>query len=125
MSYEVQYGILDEILEGQSRPTSPFTAKSGPELLDTLFQRAIHIPVWVLSYGDAGVGVSELEAKMAKLGRRTRALEIRYQHLPAVATAEHKSKNLELLVVGWDPESPLIRRHSTRDSEAPAKECVT
>jgi len=40
---------------------------------------------------------------MALLGRKTKAIEIVYQHLPAVATAEKKRTNKEFLVVGWDP----------------------
>ncbi len=109
MSYEKEYRVIDEILEGQSRPTSPFTARDGAELLDTLFTRAQHIPVWLLSLGNAVVGIEELEAKMTRLGRATRALALRYQHLPAVATEEKKASNREFLVVGWDPDAPLLR----------------
>lgn len=108
MSYEKEYKVIDEILEGASRPTSPFTAKDGAAMIDGLFERARHIPLWLLSLGNAVVSIDELEAKMTKLGRTTRAIEIRYQHLPAVATAEKKATNLEFLVVGWDPESPLL-----------------
>jgi len=103
MSYEKEYRILDEILEGKSRRTSPFTAKDGAGMLDALFERAAHIAVWVLSLGNAVVGIEELEAKMAKHGRRTKAIALKYQHLPAVATAEKKRENREFLVVGWDP----------------------
>ena len=105
MSYEREYKVIDEILEGASRPTSPFTAKDGAGMLDSLFERAVHIPVWVLSLGNAVVGLEELEQKMARFGRTTRATEIRYQHLPAVATEEKKAANREFLVVGWDPEA--------------------
>ena len=73
-------------------------------MIDALLERAQHIPVWVLSLGNAVVGVDELEAKMTRLGRKTRALEIAYQHLPAVATDEKKQKNREFLVMGWDPK---------------------
>ncbi len=112
MSYEREYAVIDQILEGQSRPTSPFTARNGAEMLDTLFARATHIPVWILSLGNAVVGIEELEAKMARLGRSTRAIAIKYQHLPAVATAEKKETNREFLVVGWDPDAlaRLLRR---------------
>jgi hypothetical protein len=109
MSYEKEYRIIDEILEGASRPTSPFTAKDGASLLDTLFEKATHIPVWLLSLGNAVVGIEELEAKMAKHGRQTKAIAIRFQHLPAVATAEKKATNREFLVVGWDPNALLLR----------------
>ncbi len=108
MSYEKQYQVLDEILEGSGRPTSPFTAKDGAGMLDSLFEASAHIPIWVLSLGNAVVGIEELEQKMTRLGRQTRAIEIAYQHLPAVATAEKKATNKEFLVVGWD-ESAVER----------------
>jgi len=122
MSYEKEYRIIDEILEGAARPTSPFTAKDGASLLDGLFERASHIPVWLLSLGNAVVGIDELEAKMTALGRSTRAIEIKYQHLPAVATAEKKATNREFLVVGWDPESPLLT--SVAERRAPLVEAA-
>ena len=112
MSYEKEYRVIDEILEGKARATSPFTAKDGASLLDTLLERARHIPVWLLSLGNAVVGLDELEAKMTRLGRETRAIAIHYQHLPAVATQEKKRENREFLVVGWDPEAPLLRQQS-------------
>src|SRR5262245_14081331 len=102
MSYEKEYKVIDEILEGVSRPTSPFTARDGASMIDGLFEKAQHIPVWMLSLGNAVVTIGELEEKMRRLGRTTRAIEIKYQHLPAVATDEKKRDNREFLVVGWD-----------------------
>src|SRR5258708_1942659 len=67
MSYEKEYRIIDQLLEGTTRPTSPFTAKTGASMLDTLFERAQHIPLWVLSLGNEVVTIEELEAKMTKL----------------------------------------------------------
>jgi hypothetical protein len=104
MSYEREYKVIDQILEGHAKPTSPFTAKDGAGMLDSLFERAQHIPLWILSLGNAVVGIEELEAKMARLGRETRSLEIHHQHLAAVATEEKKAANREFLVVGVDPE---------------------
>jgi hypothetical protein len=109
MSYEKEYKVVDEIFEGTSRPTSPFTAKDGAKMLDGLFERARHIPVWVLSLGNAVVSVEELEGKMAKHGRHTKAIQLKYQHLPAVATEEKKRTNLEFLVIGVDPASSLVK----------------
>jgi len=102
MSYERQYKVLDEILEGSVRATSPFTARDGASVIDRLFERAVHVPIWLLSLGNAVVSIDELESKMTRLGRRTKAIEIDYQHLPAVATADKKATNKEFLVVGWD-----------------------
>ena len=102
MSYEREYKVIDEILEGESKRTSPFTAKDGANMIDELLERAQHIPVWVLSLGNAVVSVDELEAKMTRLGRKTKAMEIAYQHLPAVATEAKNKQNREFLVIGWD-----------------------
>ena len=118
MSYEKEYRVIDEILEGHARPTSPFTARDGADMLDTLFARAGHIPVWILSLGNAVVGVEDLAAKMSRLGRQTRSIVLRYQHLPAVATEEKKEQNREFLVVGWDPQAPLLKNQFQTGSQA-------
>jgi len=112
MSYEKEYRVIDQILEGATRPTSPFTAKDGAATIDGLFERAGHIPVWILSLGNEVVTIGELEEKMKRLGRETRAIEIRHQHLASVASEEKKERNREFLVVGWDPEAPLLRGRS-------------
>ena len=78
-------------------------------MIDGVLERAAHIPIWLLSLGNAVVTIGEIEEKMKRLDRETRAIEIRYQHLPAVATEEKKATNREFLVVGWDPDSALLR----------------
>jgi adenine-specific DNA-methyltransferase len=120
MSYEKEYRVIDQMLEGTTRPTSPFTAKTGASMLDTLFERATHIPVWILSLGNEVVTIEELEGKMLRLGRRTKAIAIKYQHLPAVSTEEKKRENREFLVVGWDPEASLLREVSGRSERVGA-----
>jgi len=112
MSYEREYKVIDEILEGSAKPTSPFTAKDGASMLDVVFERAMHIPIWILSLGNAVVGIEELEAKMTRLGKTTRSIAIKYQHLPAIATEEKKESNREFLVIGWDPDAALLRHQS-------------
>lgn len=112
MSYEKEYRVIDEILEGTTRPTSPFTARDGATMIDGLFERAPHIPIWLLSLGNAVVTLGELEEKMRRLGRETRAIEIKYQHLASVATAEKKAANREFLVIGWDPAARLFQEAS-------------
>jgi len=109
MSYEREYRILDQILEGFNRPTSPFTAKGGAGQIDRLLERATHIPLVVVSFGNAACTLEELEAKMTRLGRTTKAIAIKYFHLPAVATPKKKLENREFLVVGVDPGSALIK----------------
>src|SRR5439155_25288564 len=87
MSYEKVSRVIDHLLEGTTRPTSPFTAKTGASMLDTLFERAHHIPLWILSLGNEVVTLEELESKMVRLGRHTKASAFKYVHLPAVSTA--------------------------------------
>ena len=109
MSYEKEYKIIDQILEGARRETSPFTAKDGAAMIDGLLKTAQHIPIWLLSLGNEVVGIDELAEKMRRLGRETKALEIKHQHLASVATEEKKARNREFLVVGWDPAAELFR----------------
>jgi adenine-specific DNA-methyltransferase len=110
MSYEREYKIIDKILEGRSRSTSPFTAKDGASMIDALLERAVHIPIWLLSLGNEVVRLEDLEEKMRRFGRETKALEIQHQHLEAVATEAKKKRNREFLVIGWDPDSELLKR---------------
>ncbi len=112
MSYEKEYKIIDRLLEGLERPTSPFTARNGAAMIDDLFGEAEHIPIWVLSLGNAVVTLDELEEKMRRLGRNTQAIEIVYQHLPSIATDEKKAANREYLVLGWDPAEVRSMRKS-------------
>ncbi len=119
MSYEREYKIIDQLLEGTTRSTSPFTARDGALMINTLLERAQHIPIWILSFGNAVASLEELEAKMTRLGRRTKAIAIRYQHLPAVATEEKKAANREYLLLGVDPRSRLpVRLEGAREEVA-------
>jgi len=107
MSYEKEYRVIDEMLEGTARETSPFTARDGASMIDTLLERAQHIPIWLLSFGNAVASLEELEVMMARFGRHTKAIAIRYQHLPAIATEGKKESNREFLLIGVDPETSL------------------
>jgi adenine-specific DNA-methyltransferase len=114
LGYEAHYKVVDEILEGTSRPASPFTAKTGAGMVDVLLEKAGHIPIWVLSLGNAVIGLEELEAKMARLGRETRAVALKYEHLAALATDEKREGDREFLVVGWNPRVVFPRKYSDR-----------
>ena len=102
-SYEREYKVIDEILEGAALPVSPFSAKDGASLLDRVLVRATHIPVWVLSLGNATVAIEELESKMRRHGREVRSTSVRYAHKAAVASKEAREQNREFILVGWDP----------------------
>jgi len=118
MSYEREYKVIDEIFEGHSNPTSPFTAVDGANMIDGLFERAQHVPIWILSLGNAVVGVEELEAKMLRFGRRVKSIALNYQHLPAVATEHKKATNQEFIVVGVD-EARLAELETRRRDSYP------
>ncbi len=107
-SYEREYKILDEILEGSARAVSPFSAKGGASMLDQLFERAAHIPIWVLSLGNATVTIEELEAEMRAHGHEVRSTSVHYAHKASVAKAESREQNREFILVGWDPSAPLV-----------------
>jgi adenine-specific DNA-methyltransferase len=116
MSYEKEYRVIDQLLEGTTRPTSPFTARDGASMIDALLERAVHIPVWVLSFGNAVATLDELEEKMTRLGRIAKAIAIHYQHLPAIATAVKKRENREFVLIGVDPTTTLpVRLEGARE----------
>lgn len=108
-SYEAAYKVIDQILGEETRPTSPFTAQGGAGMIDTLLERAKHIPLVVLSFGNETVSLQELEQKFVQHGRATRAIEIPYARLAALSKGEKSGRDRELLVVGWDPQSALVR----------------
>ena len=101
--------MIDQILGEETRPTSPFTAQGGARMIDTLLERAKHIPLVVLSFGNETVSLQDLERTMVQQGRETRAIEIPYSRLAALSKAEKSTQGRELLVVGWDPEAKLLR----------------
>jgi 16S rRNA G966 N2-methylase RsmD len=109
-SYEAAYKVIDQILGEETRPTSPFTSQGGAGMIDTLLERAKHIPLVVMSFGNETISLLELEQKMVRHGRSTRAIEIPYARLAALSKGEKSSRDRELMVLGWDPESVLLRR---------------
>src|SRR6185436_19457091 len=84
-------------------PTSPFTSQGGAGMIDMLLERAKHIPLVVLSFGNETVSLQELEQKMVRHGRSTRAIEVPYARLAALSKGEKTGRDRELLVLGWDP----------------------
>ena len=56
---------------------------------------------------------------MIRRGRQTKAIAIRYQHLPAIATEEKRASNREYLLIGVDPRSTLpLRLEGAREEVA-------
>ncbi len=107
-SYEREFKVIDAIFDDGPKPVSRFS--QSVELLDALFDSAVHIPVWLLSYGNAELSGAELQDRVAACGRETRLVEVPYAHKASVARAETRARNRELLVVAVDPEHRLIQR---------------
>lgn len=105
--YESEYRVLDEILGDTKRPVSPFSTAAWAPTLSRLFESARHIPIWILSFGNALASLEELEEMMVLHGRVTRAKSIRYVHKPAQASAEKKRENREYILIGVDPRTTL------------------
>jgi adenine-specific DNA-methyltransferase len=102
--YNETYHVLDQILEGRTFPAekSEFSRKDGYRLLKEVFEAARHIPVWVLSMGNAG-GKNECMAElidMMSTYREVKPFRIKYRHSVEVASEEHKAKNEEYLLLG-------------------------
>jgi hypothetical protein len=113
-SYEKEYRAIDEILEGTSLPKSPFSARGGASMLDALFERAGHIPVWILSLGNAEVTMEELERQMQRHGREVRATAVKYMHKASVATEPKRRRNREFILVGRDPDAKLAQTQRSK-----------
>ena len=103
LAYEQEYHVLDQVLAGQlgEAKKSEFSRKDGMKFLDEVFKAAKHIPVWIVSMGNAGGAndLGELQEMVARY-RRPETYRIKYRHIPAVATEEHQAKNEEYLIVG-------------------------
>ena len=97
-SYERAYEALDLLLEGHALPRSAFSSTHPP--LAELLAATAHVPVLVLSYGNAVVSADELEEMVSASGRKiVHRIEVPYRHLAPLATASKNATNRELLIV--------------------------
>lgn len=96
-SYEKEYAVLDCLLEGRTYDTSSFSCSAPP--LDELFEACRGIPVWVVSLGNASIGVEELVDRISKHRKVRRVLEVPYRHLESIASEEKNEGNREYLVL--------------------------
>ena len=104
LSYERAFAALDQIFEETQRPSSRFSLSGAMEALDDLLARAAHFPLFVLTFGNERTTGAELGALMEQHGRQAKVIELRYRHLPSLATSEKNERNRELIVLGWKPE---------------------
>jgi hypothetical protein len=110
---------IDEILGDDLRPVSTFSKLDGVNQIDRLLERARHIPIWVISFGNTVASLSDLESKVTRLGRRISAIEIPYMHRPEVSSEEKKRSNREYLLVGVDPEAEIVCSSSIQTERKP------
>jgi adenine-specific DNA-methyltransferase len=99
-SYQSSYRHLDSILQRDvvDSEHSDFSSRHGVEALDRLLEASRHIPVIVLSYGNATIPPEDLQALVAKHRSRVHMETIAYKHLPSLASEESKARNLEVLI---------------------------
>ena len=123
-SYEKALQVLDSILEGQvivKPEKSVFSKKDGYLFLEGLFEKAEHIPVWILTYGNAVIGRNDLVKMMAKYRPNAYGIERQYTHCMGLMGNERKEKNREIVVVGYDPAlvAELVEQEAERGGFRP------
>lgn len=101
LAYESEYRIIDMILK-DTQPKSPFSVDTGMVMLDKLLEKADKLPLWVISFGNAG-GKNSLDelVEIVSRYRRCEASEFEYKHCEAMASEEHKRKSREWVVCAW------------------------
>ena len=96
-SYEREYAVLDDLLEGEKRPTSGFSRSA--DLLTDLFKACEHIPIWLLSLNNAVLDQEELEELVHRHRRHVTCLAIPYRHLTSIASEKKNEENREYIVL--------------------------
>lgn len=94
------YRVLDSVFAGQMVPRqrSPWSSSVFDLQLLDLLDVAQEIPLWIISYGNAGTTLRELIA-LVEAYRPAQALEIEYPHLQAIARPEVAEANREYLII--------------------------
>lgn len=103
-SYEVEYGILDDILAGKKldHTPSPFSNKDADEFLERMFASATHIPQWIVSLGqnkeDVGVKPEKLLAMVQK-HRKAEVILLDHKWTVSNAGGRGQSDNIEYMII--------------------------
>jgi adenine-specific DNA methylase len=100
LSYEEEYRVLDEIL-GERHEPSAFSERNGLNHFASLLEQCAAYPLWMISYGNA---VADLDAVRGTIERfrPTRAVEIAYSHMNAVATQAKREANREFIILAGE-----------------------
>jgi hypothetical protein len=101
LSYESQLKTLDCILEGKmvKGETSVFSKAGAEKALERLLDASGRFPLWVISYGNATMGLDGLVKLVSKFREVVHAEEILHNHLPSLMGEERRAANRELLIV--------------------------
>jgi adenine-specific DNA methylase len=101
-AYETSLRALDCILEGKvtNEEASVFSRSGALEALERLFAASQKVPIWVVSYGNAAIGLDTLVELIGKFKKDVRAEEIPYIHLTGLSGEEKREANREFLIVG-------------------------
>lgn len=96
-SYEKEYWALDILLEGRELPPSRFS--SQVEALTELFGAAEHIPVWLISFGNAVLDLDGLLELVRPYRPNIRAVRVPYRHLGSIASEVKNAENEEYIIL--------------------------
>ncbi len=104
LAYETALKPLDDFLRGHAEPAekSVFSQSDAVRFLDQMFDRARHIPVWAISYGNAKLNLDDLVAMIRRHKRVVEARELHHVHCTGLASAESKAANREFILIGRD-----------------------
>ena len=96
-SYEREYQVLDDLLEGKRWATSPFS--TGTQMLATLLDACRHIPIWLVSLNNAALGLEQLKDVLRPHRPNIRAVQVPYRHLGSIASEGKNETNREYIIV--------------------------
>jgi len=100
LSYEKEYSLLDHWL-GDTLEPSPYSTDRGLAEFGQFLGACESHRLWVISYGNAVASLEQVRAVIERY-RPTRAVELAYAHLGAVATAEKSARNREFIILAGE-----------------------
>jgi hypothetical protein len=96
-AYEREYAVLDDLLEGLTRPTSPFSV--SPDPLPALFSACRHLPIWLVSLNNAALDLEQFTDLIRPHRPKIRAIRVAYRHLGSIASEQKNAQNEEYVIL--------------------------
>ncbi len=96
-SYEREYAVLDNLLEGTVRAPSAYSRSTAA--LPILFDACAHVPIWIVSLNNSALSREELEALIRAHRPNVKSIEVPYTHLGSIASEEKNARNREFIVI--------------------------